>query len=70
VISELRDFTAFLRFRDFWAIFKVWKGWGCFRSIGSYDNDVLVDMGDYDIPRLVVMKHYFKGCEGSIKWCS
>jgi len=37
-----------LEFRDFWAIFRVWKGWGCFRSMASYDNDVLVDMGDYD----------------------
>ncbi len=48
LISEFGDFRAFLRLGDFWAIFRVWKGWGCFRSMASYDNDVLVDMDDYD----------------------
>jgi hypothetical protein len=37
----------FLRFWIFWGYLRVCKGWGCFRSMASSDNDVLVGMNDF-----------------------
>lgn len=31
-----------------WDVFTVWRYWDCFRSMASFDSDVLVDMGDFE----------------------
>jgi hypothetical protein len=57
-LEGLRFFGLFLGFREFRAIYRVWGFLGLFlrfgevgvvfRSMASFDNDVLMDMGDYD----------------------